>query len=245
VWAFAAHYPEKTVAVAGLCVPYRFIEHGLDHIVTLGDRKLYPQDQFPDAQWSYMRFHNAHPDKFRDQIDVAPEAVAKLLFAKHNPADAGQPCATAFVMERGGLFPDGAPDIPVQFTILEEHPEILEKLAETIRVNGTHGPNDYYRNFPTNAAYLATSKNGGNLDFPVLFIGATYDFVLDTITNPKQLDDMREHCSDLQEVHIDAGHWVALEKPAETNAALAGWLKESVKDWWPGPRLERPGKANL
>lgn len=96
-----------------------------------------------------------------------------------------------------------------------------------------------------NGEYVKKSKNGGKLDFPVLFIGATYDYVLDTATNPKQLLAMREYCSDLQEVHIDAGHWVALEKPQETNAALAKLLAENVKDYWPGKPLERTSKANL
>lgn len=231
-------------AVANLCVPYRFIEFGLEHIANLADRKLYPEKEYPDGQWNYMRFHNENPKELAEQLDKNPEATQKALFAKHNPSDAGKPCPTAFVCANGGFFPGGAPDIPIEYTILQEHPEVLEALAGTIRKNGTHGPNNYYRNFEVNAEYARASKNGGKLEFPVLFIGATYDFVLDTYDNPKQLEAMREYCTDLQEVHVDAGHWVAFENPTETNAALAKWLAGSVENFWPGQQLERPKKAN-
>ena len=51
VWLFAAHYPERCVAVAGLTVPYRVLELGLDELVKHVDRNLYPADQFPYGQW--------------------------------------------------------------------------------------------------------------------------------------------------------------------------------------------------
>ena len=243
VWAFAAHYPEKCVAICNMCVPYRLIEFGIDYIASLSDRNIYPEKEMPAGQWAYMQFHNEHPEEMARQIDRNPYASQKIFFGKANPAELGKPCATAFVKQNGGFFPgDETPDIPIEFTILKGHEDVLEALAKTIRDNGSHGPNDYYRNMDRNAEYAKASKNGGKLDFPVLFIGATYDFVLDTKTNPKQLGPMREYCSDLQEVHIDAGHWVAFENPGETNAALAKWLAQSVKDYWPGQKLERPSK---
>ena len=245
MWGFAAHYPEKCVAVCGMCVPYRFLEFGLDHIISLTDRSIYPEKDFPDGQWSYVRFHNEQPKEMARQLEINPEASMKLLFAIPNRAEVGKPCATAFTKQNGGLFPDGAPDIPVEYTILNGHPDVLEALVRTVKENGTHGPNDYYRNLEINTEYAKKAKNGGNLDFPVLFIGATYDFVCDTATNRRQMDIMRETCTDYEEVHIDAGHWVAFEAPQETNAALAKWLAGSVKDYWPGKSLERPTKTNL
>jgi soluble epoxide hydrolase/lipid-phosphate phosphatase len=35
---------------------------------------------------------------------------------------------------------------------------------------------------------------------------------------------MRELCSNLSEVEIESGHWMAQEKPTEVSAALRQWL---------------------
>jgi hypothetical protein len=35
---------------------------------------------------------------------------------------------------------------------------------------------------------------------------------------------MRAHCSNLTEVTIPSGQWMAQEKPVEVNAALAKWI---------------------
>ena len=57
-------------------------------------------------------------------------------------------------------------------------------------------------------------KNDGYLHMPVLFIGARFDGVCAT-TDTRLAEPMRKYCTDLTECTIDAGHWVAEEKPAE------------------------------
>jgi soluble epoxide hydrolase/lipid-phosphate phosphatase len=243
VWGFAAHYPEHCVAVSCLCVPYRTIEFGIDYLASISDRSIYPKDEFEFAQWDYMKWHNEAPELMRKQLEADPEGSMKVLFMPGSPASVGNPARTAKTRATGGWFKDGIPDIPVDYTILKAHPEIFEALVKTVRENGTHGPNDYYRNFPANTEYVGRSKNDGILSLPVLFIGARFDFILDTATNQKLVAPMREYCTDLTEVHIDSGHWVALEKPEETNAALAKWLAASVKDYWPGEPFVRTTKS--
>jgi len=44
---------------------------------------------------------------------------------------------------------------------------------------------------------------------------------------------MRDHCSNLTISEVKAGHWIAQEKPAEVNAALAHWLATSLTEVWP------------
>jgi hypothetical protein len=44
---------------------------------------------------------------------------------------------------------------------------------------------------------------------------------------------MRRDCADLTEVVVPSGHWMAQERPAEVNAALAKWLATKVPDVWP------------
>jgi pimeloyl-ACP methyl ester carboxylesterase len=43
---------------------------------------------------------------------------------------------------------------------------------------------------------------------------------------------MRGACPHLSEVFIDSGHWMAQEKPAEVNAALAHWLATEIPQLW-------------
>jgi pimeloyl-ACP methyl ester carboxylesterase len=57
VWNIAGHHPQRCDAVASLCVPYHTIERGLDHTITLVDRKVYPESEYPAGQWDYMRHY--------------------------------------------------------------------------------------------------------------------------------------------------------------------------------------------
>ncbi|KIW06025.1 uncharacterized protein PV09_03204 [Verruconis gallopava] len=243
VWGFAAHYPEKCVAVSNICVPYRTCEFGIEHMISLVNRDVYPEDKLPNGQWDYVVFHNESPEEMVRQLESNPENAMKALYARGHPERVGKPSMTAFTRANGGWFKNGIPDIPLEMTVLNGHPDILEALVRTVTMNGMQGPDDYYRNFELNAEYTKSPKNGGVLSFPVLFIGATYDSILDTTTNAKMVAPMREYCTDLTEVNIDAGHWVGLEKPLETNAALARWLVESVGDYWPGAALVRTLKT--
>ncbi len=70
---------------------------------------------------------------------------------------------------------------------------------------------------------------------PVLFLHARYDYVCETVDS-RLAEPMREHCADLTEARVDSGHWMAQEKPAEVNAALAKWLVAKLPELWPaGP----------
>ena len=61
------------------------------------------------------------------------------------------------------------------------------------------------------------------IDVASLFIHARWDTVCDTI-HSALADPMREDCTSLTEVTIDAGHMVLLEQPAALNGAIDFWL---------------------
>jgi pimeloyl-ACP methyl ester carboxylesterase len=67
---------------------------------------------------------------------------------------------------------------------------------------------------------------------PALFIHAAYDHVCATLDS-RLADPMRAHCADLTEATVASGHWMAQEKPADVNAALARWLAARLPDLWP------------
>jgi pimeloyl-ACP methyl ester carboxylesterase len=77
-----------------------------------------------------------------------------------------------------------------------------------------------YVNHAANAEYAARALRNGQLGMPVLFLHARYDFICETVTS-RLADPMRALCSDLTEVVVDSGHWMAQECPQPVNAALA------------------------
>lgn len=79
---------------------------------------------------------------------------------------------------------------------------------------------------------------------PVLFVEAKFDAVCATSVS-RLCEPMREYCTNLTECSIDSGHWVAQEKPAETNAAITRWLVESCKSYWPGYWSNTPVKNKV
>jgi len=70
------------------------------------------------------------------------------------------------------------------------------------------------------------------LSMPVLFLAARYDNTCECVES-RLAEPMRAHCSALTERVVDSGHWMAQERPRELNAALIGWLRDSVPGWWP------------
>jgi pimeloyl-ACP methyl ester carboxylesterase len=223
VWNIASHHPERCVAVANLCVPYRTLEYGLDALVALVDRTVYPEDEYPAGQWDYQCFYEENFAKAKAEMEANPANTAKLLFRKGDPAGRGSPTLTAMIRRNGGWFggAEEAPDLPRDDDVVSEAD--LAVYAEALSRNGFFGANSYYMNHAANKAYADRSVNGGRLDLPVLFIGAAYDYTCETATSPLA-EPMRELCSNLSEVEIESGHWMAQEKPTEVSAALRQWL---------------------
>lgn len=231
VWNLASHHPERCQAVANLCVPYFTLERGLEHCLPLLDRALYPAAEFPVGQWDYQLYYEENFTRATQVFAADPYLTMKLLLRKGNPADAGKPAFTSRVRAQGGWFGplDAAPDMPRDDDVVSEAD--LRGYAEALARNGFFGPDSYYMNHAANARYAATA--GEHLAMPVLFLGARYDYVCETMTS-RLAEPMRERCADLTESVIDSGHWMAQERPCEVNAALARWLATRVATHWPG-----------
>jgi soluble epoxide hydrolase/lipid-phosphate phosphatase len=237
VWSLAAHHPEVCVGVVGMSVPYRTIEFGLDRLVKLVNRDIYPEEEFPLGNWDYQAYHAEQPERTAEVLDAKPENTIKVLYSAGDTGGYGKPSYfTATLRKNGGWFgpADSAPDIDIGNTLLKNSPDVYDKLVATIRENGTQGPNAYYLNHETNIKYEEKSANGGVLEFPVLFVGGKFDHVCDTATNQPLSESMRKFCRQLTECTIDAGHWIPQEKPAEVNAAIVRWMVENLKSYWPG-----------
>ncbi|KAH8770173.1 putative epoxide hydrolase [Diaporthe sp. PMI_573] len=239
--SLAAHHPAVVQALVLLCVPYRSIEMGLDHLVSFVDRTIYPEDEYPYGQWDYMAYYEEAFEECVKSFEANVPGFCQWVYARppepngYSAADAFKPAATASIRKNRGKF--GGSSAPVADTLpaplLEG--EVFDAFVGATEKTGLWGGSAYYMNHKANVVYNSQAPGGGKLgrDKPVLFIHARFDFVCATLTT-RIVDPMREACENLTEVTIEAGHNVHFEKPEEVNGAVARFLVGEAKEIWPG-----------
>jgi len=233
VWSLAAHHADRCLAVANLCVPYIPAGFALPNLVALVDRRTYPEAEYPAGQWDYQYFYEENAARARAVFEADVDATVRALFRRGNPAARGKPGRTATIRRDGGWFggADRAPDVPLDAAVLTaaDHSHYVAALTRT----GFAGPDSWYLNHAANAAYAARAPQGGRLAMPVLFLHGAHDTTCETLDSDLAAP-MRQACADLTEAVVESGHWMAQEKPAAVNAALARWLAQRVPAAWPG-----------
>jgi len=232
VWGLAQHHADRCHGVANLCVPYMPDGFGLESLIPLVDRSVYPEDTYPAGQWDYFLFYRENFTAAHTAFEANARATVKALFRAGDPAGQGQPAMTASVRARGGFFGPGeaAPDLPRDPRVLTEEDE--SRYAAALGRNGFFGPDSWYVNGEANMSYAARAGAGRRLEMPVLFVHAAYDYVCETL-NSSLADPMRGSCANLTETTVRSGHWMAQEKPSQVNAALAKWLSAQFPGLWP------------
>lgn len=222
VAGLAAHHPEVCRATAYLAVPYHSLEYGLDYLLSLINRDIYPADTHPNGPWDYQAFYERNPERAIKQYEANIANSVKAVHSKSDPANFGKPARTSKITNDGGWFggTDAAPDIPLSRTVFAEDPDLYTTASDAMKRTGFFGATSYYLNHAANAAYAEKSINGGFLDMPSLFIEAQHDAVCATNLS-RMAEPMRRYCRNLTECSVNAGHWLQLEKPADVNAALA------------------------
>ena len=232
VWSIASHHPNRCLGVVSLCVPYHTLEYGLEACVSLIDRNLYPESDFPFGQWEYQKFYEEDFAKAVATFDVDPYLSIKALFRAGKPKPPDRPNFTALVREDSGWFGGAsvAPDVPRDNSIISETD--LLSYSTYLKRNGFFGPCSYYMNHAANEEYSAQAINGGALELPVLFLEAAYDYTCECSVS-KLATPMEQYCSNLTKVVVSSGHWMAQERPAEVNAALVQWMARSLPAIWP------------
>lgn len=238
VWSLANTHPEVCVAVAALCLPYRMLEVGLDELMKNANREIYPEHEFPFAQWSYIVYYEQDFDKATEWFEKDGAGVLKALYKKGRPHDFGKPLSfTSNVVKDGGWFggipkPPSADEVPSDDLAIDH--ETLDELVSSFKSTGWFGPNSWYMHSKENWDFNTKhSAKNGRLEMPVLFVHATYDTGPESIYG-KYNWAMRKLIPNLTETGIDSGHWVMAEASQETNAAISRWLVEEVTEWWPG-----------
>ena len=237
LWTLANTEPQVVTAAIGLCVPFYTVEMGLDELLYSIDRDVYPEDQYPYGQWGYQVFYEQYFDKATDFFNKDVHGFLKAINVVGSPANVGKPSKMlANAMKEGWFGGAESPPAPDQTPNdkLNMDPGVFKELVAAMEKTGFGPADSWYMNHKANRAYnVANTKNDMKLAMPVLFIHARYDSVCETVKGTLA-KKMQENCSNLTEAIINAGHWVAAERPGETNAAIARWLVEEVSDCWPG-----------
>jgi pimeloyl-ACP methyl ester carboxylesterase len=231
VWSIAQHYPRRCHGIASLCVPYLPQGFGVENAAPFADRKLYPEDKFPAAQWDYQLFYRENFAVARAGFESNVRATVRALFRAASAAGKGKPARTAFVRANGGWFgpTNTAPDVPRDAAVITEADE--DSYVAALERNGFFGPDSWYMNSKANTAFAARANANWRLSMPVLFLHGAYDYVCETIDS-RLAEPMRANCAKLTEATVASGHWMAQEKPIDVNAALAKWLAVEFPALW-------------
>lgn len=231
VWSIAQHHPDRCHGAANRCVPYIPEGFAPETIIPLANRSVYPEAEFPAAQWDYQLFYRENFPAAVAGFEGDVRATVKALFRSGSADGKGQPAVTAFIRANGGFFGPGqsAPDLPRDPAVLTEEDE--SRFTAALERNGFFGPDSWYMNGDANIAFARRAKDHWRLEMPVLFLHAAYDFVCETLES-RLADPMRAHCANLTETTVQSGHWMAQEQPIAVNAALARWLAAQFPRLW-------------
>ncbi len=209
-WHTALLHPDRVRAVVGMSVPY---VRGPAGVMTR-------QENFGDNFWYIVYFQQPGVAEAELEADIR-----KSLRITYYVASGDAPEGVWYTQKPSTAgFLDGLPDpdpLPPWLTT-----EDLDYYEEQYKMSGFRGPINWYRNIDRNieiTPQLAEAK----IEQPSFFIAGKKDLVL-SFADGGMLDLMSNFVSDMRgKVLIDgAGHWVQMEKPAEVNEALLGFLKQ-------------------
>ncbi|KAI1083647.1 putative epoxide hydrolase [Whalleya microplaca] len=231
----ATQHPEAVTALVNLVVPFRTIERGWDGFKPLIDRTLYPADEFEFGQWDYMKNFEENFERTVEWFDSDIAGICKAFQQRPAGPPVSRFATGLATVRRDGGWMGGAPKPPgVDATgppMLP--PEVYNSFAGDMQRTGYWQGAAYYLHHKRNAEYNGKAPSEGKLTQPVLFIHGAWDLVCETKTS-RLADPMRQNCSNLTEVTIEAGHFLHYEKPTEVNAALSNFIKEKLPSEWPG-----------
>jgi pimeloyl-ACP methyl ester carboxylesterase len=233
-FSLANHHPERCHAVASLAMPYIKDGAGIENLVPLVDRSVYPEAEFPVGQFDYILFYEESFEKARRDFEANLPNFLRLIFRRGDPSSVGQPSLLAWIRKNGGwfeMFGGVVPELPIDPEVLTA--EDLASYVEGLSQSGMFGPASWYMNGTRNVAFAKEAQNGGRIDLPVLFLHAAYDTVCETLRS-RLAEPMRRHSTNLTERVVESGHWMQQERPAAVNALLAAFIAEKLPAVWPG-----------
>ena len=222
--ALASHHGRRSRGVVLMSVPYFSRGFALPNLVPLIDRQLYPADGYPDGQWDYFRFYQTHFDQTVSDFEADIPGTLASIYRHGNPSAVGQVSPSASITLNGGRYGAAhrAPATPPDPMLWP--PADFGALVEAFHASGFRPANAWYLNDTANIVYAQAAPDRGGLRQPVLFINGAWDPICD-VTRSRLGEPMGRACRDLSVTNLEAGHWLPLERKAESAQAIRSWLK--------------------
>ena len=208
-WHTALLHPKRVRAVVGMSVPYTRWQAGT----------MTRQENFGDNFWYIVYFQKPGVAEAELEADIR-----KSLRITYFVASGDAPENIWFVQKPStAKFLDGLPNPERLPTWLTE--EDLDYYVAQYQQSGFRGPLNWYRNIDRNAELTPQLENA-KIEQPSFFIAGKKDLVL-SYGGGTLVEQMDRRVTDMRgKVFIDgAGHWVQMERPAEVNEALLGFLQ--------------------
>jgi pimeloyl-ACP methyl ester carboxylesterase len=208
-WHTALLHPRRVRAVAGLSVPYTRGRVGT----------MTRQENFGDNFWYWVYFQQPGVAEAELEADLRKSLRMIYFVVSGDIPEEMRPVKKPATAK----FLDGMTD-PERFPswVTEED---LDYYVAQYQQSGFRGPLNWYRNIDRNieiTPQLETAK----IEQPSFFIAGNKDPVL-SFGRGNWVSKMDDLVTDMRgKVFIEgAGHWVQMERPAEVNEALLGFLK--------------------
>jgi hypothetical protein len=164
-----------------------------------------------------------HFDQAVSDMEADIPATLASLYQPGNPASMGKVSPSAEVTRNGGRYGPAHRAPPTAPNPALWPPADFAALAEAFHAYGFRPANAWYLNGAANAAYANAAPDGGRLPQPVLFLNGEWDVICD-IGRSRLGEPMRSACPDLAVTNLPSGHWLPLERKAETVDAIRTWL---------------------
>jgi pimeloyl-ACP methyl ester carboxylesterase len=208
-WHTALLHPRRVRAVAGLSVPYTRGRVGT----------MTRQENFGDNFWYWVYFQQPGVAEAELEADLRKSLRMIYFVVSGDIPEEMRPVKKPATAK----FLDGMTD-PERFPswVTEED---LDYYVAQYQQSGFRGPLNWYRNIDRNieiTPQLETAK----IEQPSFFIAGNKDPVL-SFGRGNWVSKMDDLVTDMRgKVFIEgAGHWVQMERPAEVNEALLGFLR--------------------
>ncbi|XP_049919935.1 bifunctional epoxide hydrolase 2 [Epinephelus moara] len=212
VWNLAMFYPERIRAVASLNTPLFPVDPSESFSEKVKANPIF------DYQLYFQKVGVAEAELEKDL-----ERTFKIFFFRSTEEAQRPALSTAGVCARGGLFV-GLPEQTPRSSMLMEAD--LQFYVSQYKERGFRGPLNWYRNGDATWRWMCSRPNKKVL-MPALMVTAGKDPVL----LPALSKGMEDLIPNLRRGHIEeCGHWIQMDKPAETNSILISWLKETLKE---------------
>jgi pimeloyl-ACP methyl ester carboxylesterase len=211
-WHAMLLHPQRFTALVAMSVPY--MGHGKQSVVQFFSQAM--GDRF-----HYILYFQ-EPGVAEKEFDADPRGIlSRLYLSPDSPRDA--PTVTDPKRSAGGWIPRmGAPQgLPNWLTAAD-----LDYYVREFSEAGFRGGINYYRNFQRNWETTPQLADA-TICAPVLFLAGEKDVVIRGASADALTASMKPAVPGLRGVKLipATGHWVQQERPAETNAAVIGFLQ--------------------